>query len=202
MADLGRQLQDYLAQSRAGGGSGPGSSRAEPAEAEAGPRAWLSRLSAWPWEAEPEAEEASRCWPGLGLTRGQRLAGSALCLVLAALCFGLAALHVPLLLLRARRFALLWSLGSALALGAAALLRGPDHLLWPPSRAGALYLGALAATLYAALGLRSAALSALGAAAQLAALAACLLSLLPGGAAGLSYLGGFVRRRVAKTLPV
>ncbi|NXD65507.1 SFT2C protein, partial [Eolophus roseicapillus] len=60
-----------------------------------------------------------------GLSRWQRLAGSGLCLLLAALCFGLAALYVPLLLLRARKFALLWSLGSLCALGAAALLRGP-----------------------------------------------------------------------------
>ncbi|NXT07866.1 SFT2C protein, partial [Prunella fulvescens] len=56
-----------------------------------------------------------------GLSRWQRLAGSGLCALLAALCFGLAALCVPLLLLRARKFALLWSLGSLCALGAAAL---------------------------------------------------------------------------------
>ncbi|NXP49609.1 SFT2C protein, partial [Heliornis fulica] len=66
------------------------------------------------------------CLPGL--SRWQRLTGSGLCLLLAAFCFGLAALYAPLLLLRARKFALLWSLGSLCALGAAALLRGPTRL--------------------------------------------------------------------------
>uniref|UniRef100_A0A8C8RS83 Vesicle transport protein n=1 Tax=Pelusios castaneus TaxID=367368 RepID=A0A8C8RS83_9SAUR len=214
MADLNRQLQEYLAQSKAGGGSGPAaaplsSARQPPEDAEAG--SWLGRLSpftgrssspaagSWPWAAEPD--------PWLpGLSRWQRLVGSGLCLVLAALCFGLAALYAPLLLLRARKFALLWSLGSAFALGAAGFLRGPSRLLREPSRGLLLYLGALGGTLYAALGLRSTLLTALGAAVQLAAIAGCLLALLPGGTAGLRYLGGllggFVRRRVSKTLPV
>ncbi|NXI19714.1 SFT2C protein, partial [Irena cyanogastra] len=61
-----------------------------------------------------------------GLSRWQRLAGSGLCVLLAALCFGLAGLCVPLLLLRARKFALLWSLAALLAVlpgGAAGLRR-------------------------------------------------------------------------------
>ncbi|XP_067394950.1 vesicle transport protein SFT2C [Emydura macquarii macquarii] len=217
MADLNRQLQEYLAQSKAGGGgSGPAApppSSARPTSDDAGAGTWLGRLSpfftgrsssspaagSWPWAAEPD--------PWLpGLSRWQRLVGSGLCLVLAALCFGLAALYAPLLLLRARKFALLWSLGSAFALGAAGFLRGPSRLLREPSRGSVLYLGALGGTLYAALGLRSTLLTALGAAAQLAAIAGCLLALLPGGPAGLRYLGGllggFVRRRVSKTLPV
>ncbi|XP_074860667.1 vesicle transport protein SFT2C [Carettochelys insculpta] len=214
MAELNRQLQEYLAQSKAGGGSGPGAappSSSLPEEAATGGETWLGRLSpffagrsspaagSWPWAGEPD--------PWLpGLSRWQRLAGSGLCLALAALCFGLAALYAPLLLLRARKFALLWSLGSVFALGAAGLLRGPSRFLREPSRGSLLYLGALGGTLYAALGLRSTLLTALGAAAQLAAAAACLLAVLPGGSAGLRYLGGLlagvVRRRVSKALPV
>ncbi|TFK06271.1 rRNA promoter binding protein [Platysternon megacephalum] len=212
MAELNRQLQEYLAQSKnssSPGPAAPSSSRQTPDAADAGVGTWLGRLSpfsssspaagSWPWAAEPD--------PWLpGLSRWQRLVGSGLCLLLAALCFGLAALYAPLLLLRARKFALLWSLGSAFALGAAGFLRGPSRLLREPSRGTVLYLGALAGTLYAALGLRSTLLTALGAAAQLAAIAGCLLALLPGGPAGLRYLGGllggFVRRRVSKTLPV
>ncbi|NXK92057.1 SFT2C protein, partial [Formicarius rufipectus] len=75
-----------------------------------------------------------------GLSRWQRLAGGALCLLLAALCFVLAALCSPLLLLRARRFALLWSLGSLCALGVVALWAGPARLL--RGRGALLYLGA------------------------------------------------------------
>lgn len=229
MADLGRQLQEYLAQSKAaatGGGSstGPAPPPAACSQEEAGSGgglgAWLGPLnpfplgrgappgaaetpgsgpgSGWPWAAE-----ADPCVPGL--SRWQRLAGSGLCLMLAALCFGLAALYAPLLLLRARKFALLWSLGSLCALGAAALLRGPSRLLREPSRGFLLYLGALGGTLYAALGLRSTVLTALGAAVQLGAAAAGLLAALPGGAAGLRRLGGLVSaalRRRGKVLPV
>ncbi|NXJ77162.1 SFT2C protein, partial [Trogon melanurus] len=222
MADLGRQLQEYLAQSKAAAGGGSAAAPAPPpagcsqeeATSGGGLGAWLGPLnpfppgrgatpaaagsvpvSGWPWAAE-----ADPCLPGL--SRWQRLAGSGLCLLLAALCFGLAALYVPLLLLRARKFALLWSLGSLCALGAAALLRGPARLLREPSRGSLLYLGALGGTLYAALGLRSTLLTALGAAVQLGAVAAAALAALPGGAAGLRRLGGLLLRRGGKALPV
>ncbi|GAB0193429.1 vesicle transport protein SFT2C [Grus americana] len=227
MADLGRQLQEYLAQSKAAAAGGSSTAPAPPpagcsqeeAESGGGLGAWLGPLnpfppgrgappvaaaagpgpsSGWPWAAE-----ADPCLPGL--SRWQRLAGSGLCLLLAALCFGLAALYAPLLLLRARKFALLWSLGSLCALGAAALLRGPARLLREPSRGFLLYLGALGGTLYAALGLRSTLLTALGAAVQLGAAAAALLAALPGGAAGLRRLGGLLSaalRRRGKVLPV
>nr|XP_014333278.1 PREDICTED: vesicle transport protein SFT2C [Bos mutus] len=129
MADLNRQLQEYLAQGKAGG----------------------------PAAAEP-------------------------------LLFGLAALYAPVLLLRARKFALLWSLGSALALAGGTLLRGGaacGRLLRgeeAPSRPALLYVFALGVTLYAALCLRSTLLTALGACAQVAALLAALLGVLPRGA--------------------
>ncbi|NWS49168.1 SFT2C protein, partial [Probosciger aterrimus] len=203
MADLGRQLQEYLAQSKAATAANaasappPAGCSQEKTAGSGGLGAWLGPLnpfppgsgappavagpgsgSGWPWAAE-----ADPCLPGL--SRWQRLAGSGLCLLLAAICFGLAALYVPLLLLRARKFALLWSLGSLCALGAAALLRGPARLLREPSRGSLLYLGALGGTLYAALGLRSTLLTALGAAVQLGTAAAALLASLPGGAAGL-----------------
>ncbi|XP_068001406.1 vesicle transport protein SFT2C [Melanerpes formicivorus] len=227
MADLGRQLQEYLAQSKAATTAGSSSiaSASPPAgcsqeeTGSGGLGAWLGTLnpfspgrgslstaadsgsasgSGWPWAAEVDP-----CLPGL--SRWQRLVGSGLCLLLAAVCFGLAALYAPLLLLRARKFALLWSLGSVCALGAGALLRGPTRLLREPSRGFLLYLGALGGTLYAALGLRSTLLTALGAAVQLGAAAAALLAVLPGGAAGLRRLGGLlsaVLRRRAKALPV
>ncbi|KAM6063266.1 vesicle transport protein SFT2C isoform 1-T2 [Chlamydotis macqueenii] len=219
MADLGRQLQEYLAQSKAAAAGGsnaapappPAGSSQEEAGSGGGLGAWLGPLSPFPPAAAPPgsgsgwpwAAEADPCLPGL--SRWQRLAGSGLCLLLAALCFGLAMLYAPLLLLRARKFALLWSLGSLCALGAAALLRGPARLLREPSRGSLLYLGALGGTLYAALGLRSTLLTALGAALQLGAAAAALLAALPGGAAGLRRLGGLlsaVLRRRGKALPV
>ncbi|NXE97635.1 SFT2C protein, partial [Menura novaehollandiae] len=172
MADLGRQLHEYLAQSKAAAATGPSADPAPPAaggsQEEAGDsgglRAWLGALNPFPRGTSPVWPWAGEADPWLpGLSHWQRLAGSGLCVLLAALCFGLAALCVPLLLLRARKFALLWSLGSLCALGAAALLRGPARLLREPGRGVLLYLGALFGTLYAALGLRSTALTALGA---------------------------------------
>uniref|UniRef100_A0A8C3X0I8 Vesicle transport protein n=1 Tax=Catagonus wagneri TaxID=51154 RepID=A0A8C3X0I8_9CETA len=218
MADVHRQLQEYLAQGKAGGQAAaepllaPGE-KEEP-EAGAGPMgAWLGRAGLrWTWApspAEPTAATGPKCLPSM--TRTQRLAASGVCLLMAALCFGLAALYAPVLLLRARKFALLWSLGSVLALVGGMILRGGaacERLLRGeevPSRPALLYVAALGATLYAALGLRSTLLTALGACAQVAALLATLFGLLPRGAGTalrltLGRLGPGAA--LAKTLPV
>ncbi|XP_004424023.1 PREDICTED: vesicle transport protein SFT2C [Ceratotherium simum simum] len=218
MADLHRQLQEYLAQGKAGGSAAAepllaAGKAEEPAAGDRPAGAWLGRAGLhWTWApspAEPTAAAGPACLPSL--TRAQRLAASGVCLLLAALCFGLAALYAPVLLLRARKFALLWSLGSALALTGGALLRGGaacGRLLRgeeTPSRPALLYVAALGATLYAALGLRSTLLTALGACAQVAALLAVLLGLLPWGTgAALRLALGRLRPgdRLTKALPV
>nr|XP_043874998.1 vesicle transport protein SFT2C-like [Solea senegalensis] len=136
MADLNRQLQDYLSQSKgAKTVSQSGSSTAlDMGEPEPVPGSWFgqwstpwtgqssngnssSSSSSWPWSAEPDP-----CLPGM--SRRQRLVGFGVCACFSALCFGLSALYAPLLLLYARKFALLWSLGSLFAIAAAAVLRG------------------------------------------------------------------------------
>ncbi|TEA33088.1 hypothetical protein DBR06_SOUSAS41310006 [Sousa chinensis] len=218
MADLHRQLQEYLAQGKAGGPAAAepllDAGEAEEPTAGAGPAgAWLGRAGLrWTWarnSAEPTTAAGPTCMPSV--TRAQRLAASGVCLLLAALCFGLAALYAPVLLLRARKFALLWSLGSVLALAGGTLLRGGaacGRLLRgeeAPSRPALFYVAALGATLYAALGLRSTWLTALGACAQVAALLAVLLGLLPRGAG--TALRMAVRRlgpgaTLTKALPV
>ncbi|XP_023416870.2 vesicle transport protein SFT2C [Cavia porcellus] len=207
MADLHRQLQDYLAHGKAGRpvDAEPllAPETAEEPAGRSGPAgAWLGHAGLpWTWARSPAepAATGSACVPNV--TRGQRLAAGGGCLLLAALCFGLAALYAPVLLLRARKFALLWSLGSALALTGGALLRGGaayERLLRceeTPSRPALAYLAALGATLYAALALRSTALTVLGACSQGAALLAWLVSLLPwGGATALRLAFGRVRR--------
>ncbi|XP_017650805.1 vesicle transport protein SFT2C [Nannospalax galili] len=217
MADLHRQLQDYLAHGKEGRPADTEplltkGTAEKPAPGDGPAGAWLGLTgSRWTWARSP-AEAATA---GLGcmptVTRGQRLAAGGICLLLAALCFALAALYAPVLLLRARKFALLWSLGSVLALAGGALLRGGaacGRLLRgeeTPSRPALCYAAALGATLYAALGLRSTLLTALGAFAQVAALLYALMDLLPwgGGAAlrlALSRLGRGAS--LANTLPV
>ncbi|KAM9718566.1 vesicle transport protein SFT2C [Menidia menidia] len=223
MADLNRQLQEYLSRPK-DSGSQSGSVSLDLGAPDPVPGSWFGRWSS-PWAAAPAGggpaggpggspglswaswSEPDPCLPGLG--RRQRLLAAGLLAGMAALCFGLAALCAPLLLLYARKFALLWSLGSGFAVAAAAVLRGPGRFLagLPRSPGAAAYLCLLGGTLYAALGLRSAALTALGAGLQGAVLLGGLLALLPGGAAGLRLLGGLlgaaVRRAVGgKSMPI
>ncbi|KAG2462131.1 SFT2C protein, partial [Polypterus senegalus] len=222
MADLNRQLQEYLAQSKSGAKSSAtlNSStvdigKIEPTSTKED--SWFGRWSSpfsktehgghgqssgfsWTWTSEPDP-----CLPGM--SRSHRLVAFALCVLMSALCFGLSALYVPVLLLKARKFALLWSLGSLFALAGVAILRGPSTFFSAPSPGAAVYLCALGGTLYAALGLHSTLLTALGAAVQVAAIVAYLVSLLPGGSAGIRFAGGMMatvlRRTVSgKILPV
>ncbi|XP_033838351.1 vesicle transport protein SFT2C [Periophthalmus magnuspinnatus] len=223
MADLNRQLQEYLAQSKSGKSASPsGSSTAlDLGDEEPVTGSWFGRWSgrwsspfqrrespssgsggSWPWSTDPDP-----CLPGL--SRRQRLVAFGVCAAFSALCFGLSALYAPLLLLYARKFALLWSLGSLFAIAAVAMLRGPSKLLsgLPTSPAAAAYLCALGGTLYAALSLQSTALTALGAAVQVAVILCAVVSLLPGGAAGMRFMGGLaasaIKRTVSgKTMPI
>ncbi|XP_006637928.1 vesicle transport protein SFT2C [Lepisosteus oculatus] len=222
MADLNRQLQEYLAQSKSGAkaGSQPSSSTAiDIGETSSVNGSWFGRWSSsfsgtannsagqgsssgvsWPWSSEPDA-----CLPGM--SRSQRLVAFGVCIAISVLCFGLSALYAPLLLLKARKFALLWSLGSVFALLGAGILRGPSKLLTTPSPGAALYLCSLTGTLYAALSLHSTALTALGAVVQVAAIAGYIIALLPGGTAGMKFLGSMaasaIKRTVSsKTMPI
>ncbi|XP_075425749.1 vesicle transport protein SFT2C [Ascaphus truei] len=204
MAD-GRQLQEYVAQNKAG--SGGAASRECPSSGEqTGWREWLGRAlppsSGLSWSWSPV--ESDPLLPGMSGT--QRLMAAGVCVALAALCFGLAGLYVPLLLLRARKFAMLWSLGSVLGLAAAALLRGPCRMMRELDPWTLMYVAAVGGTLYAALGIRSTGLTVLGASAQVVAAAGLLLGMLPGGPAGRRYItglcGSMMRKGVSKALPV
>ncbi|GCC41672.1 hypothetical protein chiPu_0025582, partial [Chiloscyllium punctatum] len=216
MADLNRQLQEYLSQSRGNrNGNGADSEPLLPLEADSPEpsrpaNGWMSRMNPFSsgqsggpapsqdsspssgglWSTEPDP-----CLPAL--SRRQRLTGFGLCLALGLLCFGLSALYAPFVLLRARKFALLFTLGSVFLLTGLALLRGPyNQLRLLLSRQHlpftAAYLGSLFATLYSALALRSTALTAVAALFQLLTLAGYLLSSIPGGPTGLRFVGGFL----------
>lgn len=228
MAELNRQLQEYLAQSKSGAAktiSQSGSSTTlELDDPEPVPGSWFGRWSSpwsvgrdsspsgqgsnvnggisWPWSSETDP-----CLPGM--SRRQRLVAFAVCVSFSVLCFGLSALYAPLLLLYARKFALLWSLGSLFAIAAVAVLRGPSRLAagLPTSPGAAVYLCALGGTLYAALSLHSTVLTAFGAALQVAVIVGYVVSLLPGGSAGIRFVGGMaasaIKRTVTgKTMPI
>uniref|UniRef100_UPI00398ECC85 vesicle transport protein SFT2C n=1 Tax=Pristiophorus japonicus TaxID=55135 RepID=UPI00398ECC85 len=232
MTELNRQLREYLSQSRGGRNGDGGDSEplltADPDSPEPGGSApgWMSRINPFSsglgsssskapaqgsgpasgafWSTEPD--------PCLSvLSRRQRLTGFGLCLAMGLLCFGLSAVYAPFMLLKARKFALLFTLGSLFLLGSLALLRGPwnqlrqlasrDHLPFT-----AAYLGSLLATLYSALALQSTALTAVAATTQLLTLAGYVISAVPGGTTGLRFIVGLFasafKRSVSKTLPV
>ncbi|XP_064197716.1 vesicle transport protein SFT2C [Anguilla rostrata] len=224
MADINRQLKEYLAQSK--GNSKTTSQSSSNTVVDMGEEtgsvngtwfgSWSSPFSghsngggtaqgsntgfSWPWSSEPDP-----CLPGM--SRSQRLVAFGACILLSALCFGLSALYAPLLLLKARKFALLWSLGSVFALLGAAVLRGPSRFITTPTPGAAVYLCSLAGTLYAALSLHSTLLTALGAAVQVAAIVGYVVALLPGGSKGIRFVGGLaasaIKRTVSgKTMPI
>ena len=129
-----------------------------------------------------------------GLSMAQRLQVGGVLLLGAAVLFS-AALFVflPMVLLFPGKFASAFSCGSALALAAMALFRGPrafllgllerDRLAF-----SAAYLGSLALTLYAALAGQSYFLVVFAVAVQLAALLWYASTFVPGGTTGMSFL--------------
>ncbi|KAK6306783.1 hypothetical protein J4Q44_G00237080 [Coregonus suidteri] len=225
MAELNRSLQEYLAQSKGGAKVISQSSSSTTIDIDESPSiagswfgSWSSPFSgsssrsggstskasgsgfSWPWSTEPDP-----CLPGM--SRSQRLVAVGVCIAFSALCFGLSAMYAPLLLLYARKFALLWSLGSLFAILGAAILRGPSKLIARPTPSAAVYLCSLGGTLYAALSLHSTLLTALGAIVQVAIIVGYIVSWLPGGSAGIRFMGGMaasaIKRTVTgKTMPI
>ena len=98
------------------------------------------------------------CMPAL--SKKQRIFGFITSLGLGLFFFSFATLYVPVIVLKARKFALLFSLGSLFTLGSFSFLWGPcNHIkhLFGKERLPftSVYLGTLFATLYFALGLQS-----------------------------------------------
>ncbi|TKS79254.1 Vesicle transport protein SFT2C SFT2 domain-containing protein 3 [Collichthys lucidus] len=211
MADLNRQLQEYLAQSKGGAktvSQSSSSTTVDMDDTEPVSGSWFGRWSS-PWPGNRSGSPSGHGSGGSRVFLAVRLVAFGVCACFSALCFGLSALYAPLLLLYARKFALLWSLGSLFAIAAAAVLRGPSRLAagLHTSPGAAVYLCALGGTLYAALSLHSTVLTALGAALQVTVIVGYVVSLLPGGSAGIRFMGGMaasaIKRTVTgKTMPI
>eukprot|EP00051_Salpingoeca_urceolata_P034669 m.26148 g.26148 ORF g.26148 m.26148 type:complete len:201 (+) comp8117_c0_seq1:220-822(+) len=131
------------------------------------------------------------CLPSL--SRKQRLLGFMGCLVLGVACIGLASLYLPVFYLKARKFALLFTLGSLAVLGAMSMLRGPvkyaQHMLHKDRVVFTIvYLLSMAGTLYAAMHLRRTIPTVFFASLQLFALVSSVLAYVPGGISGLKII--------------
>uniref|UniRef100_A0A131Z2E1 Vesicle transport protein n=1 Tax=Rhipicephalus appendiculatus TaxID=34631 RepID=A0A131Z2E1_RHIAP len=210
MGDINRQLRDYLSRNEARKESSifasteslkkllsPSSGSSEPSSNGASSNGWFS-----------EAANDS-CLPSL--SRKQRIVGFAGMLLMGCFCMVLAGLYIPVLVFKARKFALLYTLGSLFIISSFALLRGPmnhiKHLLslkqLPFTTA---YFGTTFATLYFALVVKSTLFTVLFTICQCASIIWFVLASIPGGETGLKFFSrvftGAVTRTASKTLPV
>lgn len=145
------------------------------------------------------------------LSKKQRIFGFMSSLMLGLICFGLAMAYIPFIVLKARKFSLLFSLGSLFTVFSFSFLLGPwNHMRLLTSRERIpftlTYLVTLSGTLYFAMALQSTVLTCLAAVAQMGALVWFIISYVPGGQTGLKFFSklfsGLFRSGVSKTLPV
>uniref|UniRef100_A0A1A9UYA8 Vesicle transport protein n=1 Tax=Glossina austeni TaxID=7395 RepID=A0A1A9UYA8_GLOAU len=162
---------------------------------------------------EPEAnswlkDTQDSCCPQL--SRLQRIVGFVACLGMGTFCMTISLFYVPVLLLKTRKFALLYTLGSFFFILSFCFLSGflaffktlcnRDRFL-----VSITYFGSLITTLYCALWIQSTALTVLFALAQMIALAFMVVSTIPGGASGVKLFGSLFKSSVttgSSALPV
>lgn len=138
------------------------------------------------------------------MSRKQRLIGFASCICGGLFCFSFASIYLPVLLLKARKFALLYSLGSLFMLNSFSFLWGPwihmKHLFTvkrlPFTSA---YFLSLFATLYCAMILKSTVLTSAAALVQVVALTWYIVSYIPGGQTGLMFISKMFTKLLART---
>lgn len=119
-------------------------------------------------------------------------------LALFVVCFTL----MPVLSLKPRKFAILWTMASLLFLSSWAVMMGPlvylKHLLSTERLPfTGTYFGSIALTLYFAIGLRSALLTLISSIIQLVCLTWYLVSYFPMGSTGLRFAARFGGNRIA-----
>ena len=127
------------------------------------------------------------------LSSKQRIIGFMTCLIMGIFCFSYSTVYIPLLLFKARKFALLFSLGSVFVMGSFSFLWGPvkhfKHMLNKERLPfTAVYTGTLTLTLYFAMGLQSTVLTVIAASCQVIALVWFVISYIPGGQTGLKFM--------------
>ncbi|CZT16737.1 related to SFT2-suppressor of sed5 ts mutants [Ramularia collo-cygni] len=142
---------------------------------------------------EEEGWFALSRWDRLLFFGGLNLAAIALFVV----CFTL----LPILSLRPRKFAILWSMASTLFLGSWAVMMGPlvyaRHLVSQERLPfTATYFGSIALTLYFAVGLHSTILTLMSSIVQIVALVWYLVSYFPMGSTGLRFAARFGTSRI------
>ncbi|RMZ78910.1 hypothetical protein DV737_g3690, partial [Chaetothyriales sp. CBS 132003] len=148
----------------------------------------------------PSRREEEEAW--FALSRWDRLLIFGGCNLAALACFVICFALFPVLSIRPRKFAILWSMGSLLFLASWAFLLGPyqyaTHLASGPRLPfTAVYFGSIAMTIYFAVGLHSTILTLLSSVIQLVALVWYLVSYFPMGGTGLRFAARVGGGRVA-----
>jgi len=138
----------------------------------------------------PSRREEEEGW--FALSRWDRLLVFGGCNLAALACFVICFALFPVLTLKPRKFAILWSVGSLMFLASWAVLMGPVqyavHLISGPRLPfTAAYFGSIVMTIYFAVGLHSTILTLFSAIVQLVALVWYLVSYFPMGSTGLRF---------------
>jgi len=136
------------------------------------------------------------------LSRWDRILVFSGCNLGALACFVIVFALWPIMMAKPRKFAILWSLGSALFLASWAAMMGPityaQHLISTPRLPfTAAYFGSIALTLYFSLGLGNTLLTFISSIVQLACLLWYLVSYFPMGSSGLRLATTFGAQRAA-----
>ncbi|XP_071856618.1 uncharacterized protein [Bombus fervidus] len=203
MADLNKELNEYLL-----------SSKNEKQFKITVPSVTIPKANIGKWfgRSEDDKQEGGwiqgtqkECCPSM--TRVQRLVAYVICFSMGILCFCLSAIYIPVLLLKARKFALLYTLGSVFFLSSFCFLFGPlsylKSLFSAEKRCFSMsYFVTLVGTLYCALHLQSTPLTVVCAVLQLIAMLSFLISHIPGGTKGLMFFTRMFKSSVNSTLPV
>uniref|UniRef100_A0A182T1C8 Vesicle transport protein n=1 Tax=Anopheles maculatus TaxID=74869 RepID=A0A182T1C8_9DIPT len=140
--------------------------------------------------------------PSVQASRIQRIVGFVTCMGLGIFCMIVSTFYIPVLILKARKFALLYTLGSVFFImsGFGAMFRqmfSRERVAMSIS-----YTCCLTATLYFAMVAQSTALTVLFAVAQIITLLWMILAAIPGGMSGVKFFGSMFRSSVSSTLPV
>jgi len=148
----------------------------------------------------PTRREEEEGW--FALSRWDRLLVFGACNLGALSCFVICFFLFPVLSLKPRKFAILWTVGSILFLASWAALMGPwaylQHLISTPRLPfTSAYFGSIGLTLYFSLGLKSTLLTLLSSIIQLACLLWYLISYFPMGGTGLRFAASVGARRTA-----
>ncbi|XP_071946245.1 uncharacterized protein [Antedon mediterranea] len=207
---INSQLQDYLSSSKKNSDSSSQSSlssqslkswvsfgRSEPSSPKEQENGWYT-----------QAAEDPFC---PSLSKRQRILGFFTLLLMGVFCFVMAGFVAPFIVLKARKFALLYTMGSLFTISSFSLLWGPwahiKHLCSVQRLPFTIaYFGTMAATLYFAMVTKSTILTFVCAICQVIALTWYIISYIPGGQTGLTFFAKLFSsaagKAVSKTLPV